>query len=105
MGFRKERGTVDAIYALKTAIGEQIERRGKKAYLFFADLKGAFDSIDRQKIWEVMERKGVSKGLISAIKRLYEETGCKIVVNREVCGDFMTRKGVRQGCPLSAILF
>ena len=39
------------------------------------------------------------------IEKLYEETRCKIVVNKKVVGKLRTKKGVRQGCPLSAGLF
>lgn len=43
----------------------------------FADLKTAFDTVNREKLWEVMRQKGVSDSLAERIKGLYEETKCK----------------------------
>ena len=50
MGFRSKRGTMDAIIILKTGIENEIQRHGGKAYVFFGDKKGAFDSVDREEI-------------------------------------------------------
>ena len=52
-----------------------------------------------------MEEKGIDRQLRTRIKELYEETRCKIIVNKKFIGKFRTKKGVRKGCPLSAVLF
>ena len=54
-----------------------------------------------------MEKNGEkrSKQLWTRIEELYEETRSSIVVNRRAIGRFRMRKDVRQGCPLSAVLF
>lgn len=102
MGFRKQRGTMDDIVLLNKLIEEGKSSSEKnKMYAFFADLKGAFDKVNREKLWKIVEEEGVNKELVQEMKMLFEETKCEIKVNGEIIGEFWTK----QGCPLSEILF
>lgn len=38
------------------------------------DLKAVFDRVDREKLWRIMEEKGMDKGMIGRVKRMYENT-------------------------------
>ena len=104
MGFRRKRGTRDAIMLLKKMI-EEGTRDKQKVYSCFLDLKGAFDKVNRKKLWKIMENVGISKELIKEIRALFEETKCVIRVNGKNAGEFWTGKGLKQGCPLSGLLF
>lgn len=44
-------------------------------------------------------------GLIEAIRALYRKPTSAVVVNGVVSGDFEIQTGVRQGCPLSPLLY
>lgn len=71
----------------------------------FIDLKAAFDSVDRRVLGESLQGRGVSKGLRERIMEIYEETRSVGRV-REIMGkEFWTERWVKQGCPLSPILF
>lgn len=106
MGFGRKRGTMDAIMLLSKLIEEKKGRNTKsKIHAFFADFKGAFDKINREKLWMFMEEEVLSKELIEEIKMLFAETKCEIKVNGEIIGEFWTGKGLKQGCPLSGKLF
>ena len=39
LGYRKGRGTIDAIYIVKTTIEEEIKKDKGEIYVFFADMK------------------------------------------------------------------
>ena len=69
------------------------------------DLKSAFDTVNRDKLWQIMEKHSLGKKLIIRIKELYKETACKIEVDEKQSNIFWTNKGLRQGCPLSPLLF
>lgn len=43
-------------------------------YAFFVDLRAAFDSVDRGKLWEPLKEKEVSEELREKIKKIYGET-------------------------------
>ncbi|XP_071578809.1 uncharacterized protein [Temnothorax nylanderi] len=85
------------------------KKRGKLVAAFI-DLKtaprpGYLDSVNREKIWEVLKREGISEQLRTRIEDLYEETRSVVRVKGEKGSCFWTVKGVRQGCPPSAMLF
>lgn len=52
-----------------------------------------------------MEKRGVREGLRERVKEIYRETISKVKVGGETGESFWTSKGLRQGCPLSPILF
>ena len=103
-GFRKKRSTIDNIYILNYLI-KKTKHEKQKLYAVFVDLKAAFDTVNREKLWLIMENLGISKYLIEKIKELYEETKVKVRFGNEFTEEFWTVKGLRQGCILSPILF
>ena len=58
MGFRKGKGTRDAIYQLRM-ISEKSVQMGKNLYVCFVDYQKAFDRVKHDKLLEVMERAGI----------------------------------------------
>lgn len=56
-GFRKGKGTIEAIYVLTEIIEENTRKEKGKIYVCFTDLKAAFDRLNRKKIWERREKK------------------------------------------------
>lgn len=41
---------------------EKIEKKDK-IYAVFVDLKAAFDNVDRELLWDILDKKGISKGV------------------------------------------
>lgn len=103
--FRTGRGTIDNIFILDHLVQRENKEKDKKIFAAFIDLKAAFDNVDREKLWRVMEEKEISKGLIGRWKKLYEGTNMRIRTNKGRTGKLETAKGVRQGCVLSPLLF
>ena len=81
MGYRPRRRTMDAIYVPKTGIENEMRKKKGKAYVFFADVKGAFDKVSREELWNKMEEKEIEKQLRVRTRELDEETKSTIVVN------------------------
>ena len=46
-------------------------RRGGKVYVAFVDYKKAFDTVDRDKLWETLEKLKTSSKMINMIKAIY----------------------------------
>ncbi|XP_033362843.1 trichohyalin-like [Bombus vosnesenskii] len=53
-GFRKRRGVKDAVYVLNHIIDKQLSGERGELYACFADLKAAFDRVNRKKLGEIM---------------------------------------------------
>ncbi|CAK9832677.1 Retrovirus-related Pol polyprotein from type-1 retrotransposable element R2 (Fragment) [Anthophora retusa] len=104
-GFRKGVGTIDNIYVLNYLINRQIAKKRGKMLVLFVDLKAAFDSVDREILIGSMRRVGVREGLVRRCMEILRETRGKVRVGKKEGSSFWTVKGVRQGCPLSPILF
>lgn len=104
-GFRRGMGTIDNIYVLNYVIHNRIEKKGGKLVAMFVDLRAAFDSVDRGELIKAMRKRGVREGLTERIEELLRETKSKVRVGGGMGGEFWTARGLRQGCPLSPMLF
>ena len=98
-GFRKRRSTIDSIYVLNHCIQSTLAK-GKQLYAAFIDFKAAFDTVNRKKLMAMMEKLGIPKYLVQAIDGIYRKT----IYHLEGTS-FETDQGLRQGCPLSPLLF
>ena len=104
MGFRKGKGTRDAIFQLRI-IGERYRQVGKKLYLCFVDYQKAFDRVRHDKLKEVMKSASVPEIEQRLIENLYWGQEATVRWENEFSRSFSIRKGVRQGCIISPILF
>lgn len=62
-GFRTGGGTIYAVYVLNYIINKELSEKRGKIFAFFADLKAAFDKIDRKELHEIMKRRGIEDQL------------------------------------------
>jgi hypothetical protein len=103
-GFRPGRGCIDQIFAVKQVLEERI-RCGKKTIPVFIDFKNAFDSVHRDSLWKALLTIGVPEKMVKIVKAFYDESPCRVKVVDHLSASFIVRKGVRQGCVLSPLLF
>ncbi len=66
-GFKKGRGCVDQIFAMKRLVEEYL-RKDKKLYAAFMDLEEAYDRADREALWSVLKIYGVGGWLLKGIQ-------------------------------------
>ena len=74
-------------------------------YIVALDNVKAFDKLKRDFMWVVLERMGFDPWTVQAIKNLYRETSVRLIMNGFLSEPFPIESGVKQGCPLSSLLF
>ena len=103
-GYRPELGTIHSAFALQHAVDKH-RHAGKPLYLCFVDLKSAYDKVQWQLLWGLLQRLGVHGHMLGAVQSLYDGSLLSMRVNGQ-CGHSQSPSiGLRQGCPLSATLF
>ena len=77
----------------------------KDTFICFIDLKKAFDGVDRKLLWYKLQCYGINGTLLNNIMALYKQVQYSIEINEYQTDWFEVRRGVKQGCILSPILF
>ena len=107
-GFRPERGTVSHILALRRIL-EGIRDKKLPATLVFVDFSKAFDSIDRDNMFEILKSYGVPERMLQLIISIYYTTVNKTTARvTSPDGDslwFRILAGIMQGDTLAPYLF
>ena len=90
---------------LMTSMLQDSRRRKRPAYLVWLDLKDAYGSVPHEILFRVMELAGLEGTTLEVVKDLYDRTTTSIRTNRMATDPITIERGVKQGCPLSPILF
>ena len=69
-GFRKGRGTTDLIANIHWII-EKVREFQKNIYFCFIDYAKAFDCVDHNKLWKILQETGISDHFICLLRNLY----------------------------------
>ena len=97
-GFRKGRGTRDQIANTRWIIEKAREFQKN---ICFIDYTKAFDCVDHNKLWKILQEMGISDHLICLLISQEASVG----TGHGTTGWFQIGKGVHQGCILSPCLF
>nr|XP_014349996.1 PREDICTED: uncharacterized protein LOC102357907 [Latimeria chalumnae] len=103
-GFRSGRGTMDMIFS-----GRQIQDKCRKQHMdlfaVFIDLTKAFDSVNRDGLWQILKKLDCSDKFVNIIKAFHEGMMACVVENRLFSENFQVTNGMKQGCVLAPVLF
>lgn len=103
-GFRGGRSCTDASFTVKLLIEKKIEHN-QELHMCFIDLEKAYDNVNRRILFETLQEYEVPKKLSRMIENLYQKTKIKVKIGEKISNYISINKGVRQGCPLSCVLF
>ena len=104
MGFRPNRSTIDNIFMVRQ-IYEKCHEYNIDLHNIFIEFSQAFDMVNRDIIYTSLIKYNIPDKLIKLIKLTMQHTKMKVKVNNSYSEWFETKTGVRQGDPLSALLF
>ena len=69
------------------------------------DAEKAFDKIQHPFMIKTLPKMGIERNYLNILKAIYDKPTANVVLNGEKLKAFPLRSGIRQGCPLSPILF
>ena len=98
-GFRKGRETRDQIANIGWII-EKAREFQKNIYFCFIDYAKAFDTVDHNKLWEILKEMGIPDHLTCLLRNLYAGQGATVRTGHGTTDWFQIGKGVCQGCIL-----
>ena len=103
-GFRKGRGTRDQIANIHWII-EKATAFQKNIYFCFIDNAKAFNYVDHNKLWKILQEMGIPGHLTCLLRNLYAGQEATVRIGHGTTDWFHIVKGVHQGCILSPCLF
>lgn len=84
---------------------EYANKYNTKGILMFLDFKKCFDSIEHKFILATLRKFNFGPQFIQWIETLYNNPKATVKNNGWMSEDFDIQRGIRQGCPISALLF
>ena len=105
IGFIKNSRTSDHLLALKSIVKKYVTIGKKKIYACFVDFRKAFDSVWHKGLFQKLEALGLHGKILQLVQAIYISTKCAVKYDDNLTQFFEFTKGVRQGCPLSPLLF
>ena len=103
-GFRDGRSVIDNIFALKI-INEKLWKYNQSAQYLFIDFQKAYDCIHRDTLWKCMREFKIPTKLINMCKTCVQKTKSAVRIKGTLSSFFENKTGLKQGDPLSPILF
>ena len=106
IGFMPGSRTTDHILTLKTIHDKYVnQQKNGKIYACFVDFRKAFDSVWHEGLFLKLLKNKIGGRFYDLIKSLYSNTQCAIKCSDHRTTFFPYKRGVRQGCTLSPLLF
>ena len=103
-GFRKGRGIRDQIANIHWIIKKARDFQ-KNIYFCFIDYIKAFDCVDHNKLWKILQEMGILDHHTCLLRNMYTGQEATVITEHGTMDWFEIGKGVRQGCILSPCLF
>ena len=102
--FRKDRGTRGQIANIHWII-EKAREFQKNIYFYFIDYAKAFDCVDHNKLWKILQEIRIPDHLTCLLRNLYAGQEATARTGHGTTHWFQIGKGVHQGCILSLCSF
>ena len=83
----------------------KVAMQHRNGMLILFDFTAAFPSLSRESMFEILQSIGMPPHMLQAIRCLYANNYHTLKLKGQHFPSFLSTGGVRQGCPLSPILF
>nr|VZI30057.1 unnamed protein product [Spirometra erinaceieuropaei] len=84
---------------------EKCQEMRTHLYFTFVDLTKAFDTVNREGLWKIMQKFGCPERFTQMVRQLHDGMMARVTDNGAVSKAFTVTNGVKQGCVLAPTLF
>jgi hypothetical protein len=93
-GFRPNRSTADAAFVLRHTV-EVYQSRKKPVYCAFIDFRKAYDSVNRNILWNCLEQMGIHGNYLNTLRNMYKQVRMRVRVGSRMSSAFLAEAGVK----------
>jgi len=102
--FSKRTEKRDALFGVQVLL-QRCRDFNTDVFLCFIDFEKAFDRVKHDRFIEVLQKHGVDEKDVRIIKNLYWHQKASVMFENNYTDEIEIKRGVRQGCVLSPLLF
>ena len=103
-GFRRGRRTIDMIFVARQQ-KEKFREQHQDLYLAFTDLKKAFDTVNRDLLWNILRKFGCLPTFIAILQQFHNGMCAQVVMAGSQSSSFAVEVGMKQGCVVAPVIF
>ena len=103
-GFRRDRSTIDMIFVARL-LQEKCREQHKNLYLAFIDLTKAFDTVNREILWNVPSKCGWPPKFMAILRGFHNGMSACVVAAGLASNTFEVNVVVKQRCVLAPAIF
>lgn len=100
-----EKSCITNLKLLRNVIIRSQQTRRLKGLLMSLDLEKAFDQVNHDFLWILLDKYNFPTAFIKCIQNMYNAASSRILFNGFLTSPIKISSSVRQGCPLSMALF
>ena len=95
---------VDMIFVARQ-LQEKCREQHQDLYLAFVNLTKAFDTVNRDLLWNILRKFGCPPTFIAILQQFHTGMCAQVVIAGSQSSSFSVEVGVKQGCVLAPIIF
>lgn len=100
----KGRSILTNIHVARSVLQDCSDRNGQVA-LVQIDLAKAFDRVSHGFLFSLLEHVNIGSTLLNGVRMCYQKCSTRLIVNGTLSSEISMEASVKQGCPLSPLLF
>ncbi len=81
------------------------EKNGADGAIVALDQEKAYDKVAHDYLWRVLRQFGIPDEFVNLVESLYANANTSVMINGILSRPYQVYRGVRQGDPLSSLLF
>ena len=105
IGFTEKNRAPDHIFTIRALSNKYVQDNQGRLFTCFIDFRKAFVTVWHDGLFFKLQQLGVNGNFLLTLKDIYRKTQCAVKIGDKLTQFFPCKQGVRQGDPLSPILF